>query len=365
MKSPQEQKTLADLVVGEEAYVSSILTNGLIRRRLLDLGFCPGAAVRAELQSPSGDPAAYRVREACIALRQSEARIVTVSPQPLEREEESAHPNGACRGCTNGGTAQNGLDRPDLGDELTVALAGNPNTGKSTLFNALTGLRQHVGNWPGKTVTRAEGAWRHRGRRFRLVDLPGTYSLLSTSTEEEIARDYILFGAPDCTVVVVDGTRLERNLNLVLQILEITDRVLVCVNLLDEMRREGIRLHRERLEEDLGVPVVLTAARNGTGLEDLKERVLDIAERAITPAPVRIPYQAQLQQAVDELTPAIQQAFPDLPNARWIAMRLVDGGDRRLRHEIEEGILADLAGRIGDESLSGPSPTAGGGRHGR
>ena len=123
--------------------------------------------------------------------------------------------------------------------DYVVALAGNPNVGKSTVFNALTGLRQHTGNWPGKTVARAEGGFEYAGQRYKMVDLPGTYSLLSTSLDEEIARDFILFGQPDVTVVVVDATRLERNLNLVLQVLEITDRAVVCLNLIDEARRHG------------------------------------------------------------------------------------------------------------------------------
>jgi ferrous iron transport protein B len=117
--------------------------------------------------------------------------------------------------------------------DRVVALAGNPNTGKSTLFNALTGLKQHTGNWPGKTVTRAEGGFQFNNVRYKLVDLPGTYSLLSASSDEEVARDFLLFGAPDCTIVVADATALERNLNLVLQVLEITGKVVVAVNLMD------------------------------------------------------------------------------------------------------------------------------------
>ena len=126
--------------------------------------------------------------------------------------------------------------------DYVVALAGNPNTGKSTVFNNLTGLKQHTGNWPGKTVTRAEGGFEFNEKKYKLIDLPGTYSLLSTSTDEEIARDFILFGQPDVTIVVVDATRLERNLNLVLQVLEITDRAIVCLNLMDEARRRDIEV---------------------------------------------------------------------------------------------------------------------------
>ena len=150
--------------------------------------------------------------------------------------------------------------------DYLVALAGNPNTGKSTVFNSLTGLRQHTGNWPGKTVARAEGGYQHGDHRFRLVDLPGTYSLQAGSPDEEVARDFVLFGQPDVTVVVVDATRLERNLNLVLQILEITDRVVVDLNLVDEARRHGIAVDERKLAAELGVPVVPTVARSGEGI---------------------------------------------------------------------------------------------------
>ena len=158
-----------------------------------------------------------------------------------------------------------------------VALAGNPNTGKSTVFNALTGLRQHTGNWPGKTVARAEGGFSSGDRRYKLVDLPGTYSLLSSSPDEEIARDFLLSGQPDVTVIVVDATRLERNLNLALQVLEITDRAVVCVNLIDEARRDGLEVDVRRLARDLGVPVVATAARSGEGLDELRRAVAEVA----------------------------------------------------------------------------------------
>ena len=153
---------------------------------------------------------------------------------------------------------------PDKWDYL-IALAGNPNVGKSTVFNALTGLRQHTGNWPGKTVVRAEGVFAYEGDRVKVVDLPGTYSLQAGSVDEEVARDFVLFGRPDVTVVVVDATRLERNLNLVLQIREITDRVVVFLNLIDEARRHGIAIDAKKLEKELGVPVVQGVARENLG----------------------------------------------------------------------------------------------------
>ena len=154
--------------------------------------------------------------------------------------------------------------------DRVVALAGNPNTGKSTVFNALTGLKQHTGNWPGKTVTRAEGGFASGDKRYKLVDLPGTYSLLSTSLDEDVARDFILFGQPDVTVIVVDASRLERNLGLVLQVLEITPRVVVCLNLMDEARRHGLTVDARQLARELGVPVVPTTARSGEGLDELR-----------------------------------------------------------------------------------------------
>ena len=152
---------------------------------------------------------------------------------------------------------------------FTVALAGNPNVGKSTVFNALTGMNQHTGNWPGKTVTNAEGICTFNGCKYKLVDLPGTYSLLASSTEEEIARDYIKSNSADCIVIVADATCLQRNLNLTVQILSITSKVIVCVNLLDEAKKKGIEVNLDELSLNLGVPVIGTAARSKKGLDKL------------------------------------------------------------------------------------------------
>lgn len=162
---------------------------------------------------------------------------------------------------------------------MLIALAGNPNVGKSTVFNNLTGLKQHTGNWPGKTVTNAQGRYIYKDKEFILVDLPGTYSLRANSPEEEVARDFICHGKPDVTIVVMDATCLERNLNLLLQTLEITNQVVVCVNLMDEAKRKKIHIDIDGLSKELGVPVVGTSARNNKGLKELMEAVYVLGTR--------------------------------------------------------------------------------------
>lgn len=226
--------------------------------------------------------------------------------------------------------------------DYVVALAGNPNTGKSTVFNALTGLRQHTGNWPGKTVTRAEGGFVYQNHRYKLVDLPGTYSLLSASTDEEVARDFVLFGRPDVTVVVVDATRLERNLNLALQILEITDRALICLNLMDQARKQKLEVDDRRLARDLGVPVVPTAARYDEGIPELLQAINEVATGQVVCQPHRIQNRSlSLKGPLSQLVGQIQNLYPDLPNARWVALRLLDG-DSRIVEAVLEGELGKL-----------------------
>jgi len=230
------------------------------------------------------------------------------------------------------------------GVDRVIALAGNPNTGKSTLFNALTGLRQHTGNWPGKTVTRAEGAFAYDNVRYKLVDLPGTYSLLSASQDEEVARDFILFGQPDAVIVVTDASALERNLNLVLQVLEITDRVVVAVNLMDEARRKGIDVDTRTLSRDLGVPVIPIVARTGEGMHALLTAVSGVASGAIASTPLRVTGTPEFEHAVRELMTEVEAAAPGIPNSRWLAIRLLDG-DARVEEALRTGELARLVSR--------------------
>ncbi|MBT8390929.1 MAG: iron transporter FeoB [Ignavibacteriaceae bacterium] len=226
--------------------------------------------------------------------------------------------------------------------DFVVALAGNPNTGKSTVFNNLTGLKQHTGNWPGKTVTRAEGGFEYNDNKFKLVDLPGTYSLLSTSTDEEVARNFILFGQPDVTVIVADATRLERNLNLVLQILEITDRAILCLNLMDEAERHNIKIDERMLSKDLGIPVIPSVARYNKGMDELLASIYEVVSGKYVCKPYRLKSKSkELNVAVEKLTRQITEEFPNLPNAQWVALRLLEG-DQSIIDAIRNGELGKI-----------------------
>ena len=226
-------------------------------------------------------------------------------------------------------------------NEKVIAVAGNPNVGKSTLFNAMTGMNQHTGNWPGKTVSNARGSCKHKDKNFVLVDLPGTYSLLASSTEEEIARDFICFGEPDLVVVVVDATCLERNLNLVLQVLEITKKVLVCVNLMDEAGKKDIYIDLDELSLQLGVPVVGTSARSKDGLEKLKDEIYALTVRRKRTYNVKFSYSDKVEAAVTRLEPIVRNLVKNKLNARWLSVKLLDMNEK-LHRTLTEYLGFDL-----------------------
>lgn len=272
------------------------------------------------------------------------------------------------------------------GDKV-IALAGNPNVGKSTVFNQLTGSKQHTGNWPGKTVSVARGHYEFQGERVSLVDLPGTYSLLAHSAEEEVARDFLCFDHPDGVVVVCDATCLSRNMNLVLQTLEITDRVIVCVNLLDEASKKHMRVDLDRLSERLGVPVVGTSARSKKGLRQLQEAIAALSPQpaaeaeeeiagkatngnadqsgagAASPAgrsvaagqeakesaggPVGysaspVGYSDAIEHAVAMVQPAVENVVRGRLNSRWVTLRLLENNPA-LQEKLDRFLHAPLS----------------------
>lgn len=240
-------------------------------------------------------------------------------------------------GLTRGAVGRGALDRgiPDAAqrrDTATVALAGNPNVGKSTIFNALTGMNQHTGNWSGKTVSNAAGICKTRARSYTLVDIPGTYSLYARSAEEEVARNFICFGHPDAVIVVCDATCLERGLGLVLQTLEVTPHVLVCVNMMDEAKSKGIDIDLAKLSALLGVPAVGTAARRKKSLAALTDALDSMVGHAAAPPAAQLCYDDAVERAADTLLLALSR-YSDKLSPRWLALRLLDP-DTSMLHEI-------------------------------
>lgn len=213
----------------------------------------------------------------------------------------------------------------DSKESFVIALAGNPNVGKSTVFNALTGLKQHTGNWPGKTVANASGNYTYKDKKFTLVDLPGTYSLLANSVEEEVARDFICFGKPHATIVVADATCFERNLNLLFQVMEITNKVILCLNLLDEAKRKGIYIDIEKLEKELGIPVIGTCARKKEGLSELIDKVYDVSLDNIKYIPRKIKYSNFIEEKIENLIPKLDEILGNEIDLRWVALRILEG----------------------------------------
>ncbi|MEW9923554.1 ferrous iron transport protein B [Clostridium butyricum] len=231
-------------------------------------------------------------------------------------------------GLTNQSTGANALDKTlnltRNSNTKIIALGGNPNVGKSTIFNGLTGLNQHTGNWPGKTVTNATGSYTFKNFQFTLVDIPGTYSLMANSVEEEVARDFICFGNPDLTVIVLDATCLERNLNLVLQTTEITNNVLVCVNLMDEAKRKGISININKLSMLLGLPVVATSASKGEGLNDLMNSVHNITINKIINIPIKIKYNQAIENSISIIQKVLKPLLNGKINSRWVSLKLLE-----------------------------------------
>lgn len=207
-------------------------------------------------------------------------------------------------------------------NQFVIALAGNPNTGKSTVFNYLTGLKQHTGNWPGKTVVSARGEYRYNGKDYVTIDLPGSYSLFTSSKDEEVSRDFLNLGNYDVAVVVCDATCLERNLNLVFQVSELAEKVILCINLIDEAKKKNIVIDKEGLEKELNIPIVLTSARNGIGMDEFKETIEKEIALCRKKQRVLVKYDDEIEEKIREITIFLDKM--NITNTRWTALRLLD-----------------------------------------
>ena len=227
--------------------------------------------------------------------------------------------------------------------DYVVTLAGNPNVGKSTIFNNITGMNQHTGNWTGKTVANATGNFEYKGEKYQFVDIPGTYSIMSHSEEEEIARNYICFGNPDVTVIVLDATCLERNLNLLLQISEITDNIILCVNLLDEAKKKGISIDLEKLSNILKIPVVGVIARKKRTLNELLKTIRKTCnKKELVKNIYQIKYKEEIELQISKIEKVLKKEYKiEKKMARWISIKIIDG-EKSILKEIERNLKIEI-----------------------
>ena len=249
-------------------------------------------------------------------------------------------------GLTNSSTGLKALDsnpqtKRKNSDDIVIALAGNPNVGKSTVFNGLTGMNQHTGNWPGKTVASADGICVTENNRYVLVDIPGTYSLMAHSVEEEVARNYLCFGEPDAVIVVCDATCLERNLNLVLQTIEISKNVIVCVNLMDEAKRKKIKINLNLLSKKLSVPVISTIAHKKSSLKNLTDMLDKVISKEISVNPLKIEYPEVIESAIKNIQQCLMGYNIKNLDSRWLSLKLLDD-DQTLIKETNNYLGFDL-----------------------
>ena len=333
MQANQTAKTLYDLRPGESGVILSVGNqSGAVKRRLVDMGLTPGTAVKVTKVAPLGDPLEVTLRGYELSLRKADAAQITMGA-PKRREKTVSRPadpereRRQLRDHEHELRDHGGTYDPAAHDSrpMRIALAGNPNCGKTTLFNALTGSNQYVGNWPGVTVEKKEGLAHFGENELTVVDLPGIYSLSPYSMEEIVARDFIIGEGPDCIIDIVDATNLERNLYLTVQLLELEKPTVLALNFMDEVEKRGDKIDVKRLSRELGIPVVPITARTGEGLDQL----LHTAHRQM-----HLGFTVEPDDLYDDFTHDIHHRMGELLHdyayaaglpAHWASIKLLEG----------------------------------------
>lgn len=318
---------LSDLKPGQSAVVVKVLGHGAFRKRMIEMGFVKGRTVKDMLQAPLNDPVKYSLMGYEVSLRRSEAAQVVVA-----EVDAQGHPRP-----DNDQAAYEIPLAPGHLSAINVALIGNPNCGKTSLFNVASGAREHVGNYSGVTVDAKTGTFRQDDVTFRIVDLPGTYSLACYSPEELYVRKYLRDNEPDVIVNIVDATNLERNLYLTTELINMNRPRVIALNMFDELKQKGISLDYKKLSEMIGVPIVPTVARTGEGIRQLFDAVIAVAEdRHAVVRHVHVTLGKELEQSVGVLNRALK-ADPDLRprfSPRYMAIKLLEN-DKEVESLVE------------------------------
>ncbi len=312
---------LSELKVSEEGVITKVKGRGAFRKRISEMGFVRGKKVTVIRNAPLNDPVEYRIMDYEISLRRSEASLIEVITEQEAREEKLAPFNGVF-------TEEHLRDSArEKGKIIQVALVGNPNSGKTTLFNFASGSREKVGNYGGVTVDSKKAVFKHRGYTFHITDLPGTYSLSAYSPEELFVRKHILDEMPDIVVNVVDASNLERNLFLTTQLIDMDIRMVMALNMYDDLVRKNIRFDHEELGAMLGVPIVPTVASRGRGIRDLFDKVIDAyMEEDPVVRHVHINYGHEVESSLKKIQDEIWQNknLTDRVSSRFFAIKLLE-----------------------------------------
>ncbi len=340
---------LSELPTGSVGVIIKILGHGAFRKRMIEMGFVKGREIKVMMAAPLRDPVKYELMGYEVSLRRVEADLVEVEPLEESHITPPTHTK-----VVDDSEIDDAVPRESRHKVINVALIGNPNCGKTSLFNTASGAREHVGNYSGVTVDAKKGTLTHRGYRFNIVDLPGTYSLASYSPEELYVRRYLRDETPDVIVNVVDGSNLERNLYLTTELIDMDRSMVIALNMYDELEREGTRLDYKTLGEMIGVPIVPTAAKTGYGINELFDTIIRVYEgEEHTVRHVHVSLGGDIEHSLTEIKDALK-AHPSVMrhfSPRYLAIKFLEK-DPEVQHHILQLPDAQHLVALRDRSLA-------------